>query len=401
MSKSASYSNLFSILNENKVSVSSDLITIQSDKNFDANNLEKHLNSIGYIFDNHRTIRANKIELSLEAANWDAKCPFFETWQKVFDEVDTSSILPNFYYVIEDKTSNFDEHINAKKLQVFCKVRELLAQLSDHCEPSSGAAKGSRKLVYIVELENSISKHEFKPFILWSKLSKADYIVSSLPLVEKLLMAINVGDSQDIERKNVLRSAFSELISGCVDQNEIFSTIIRSLAELDKKYDAHHELFVKRFSVNKVLLEINEQDLKYTSKINEIVSSAQNKALTIPGALIAIGAIMKIDHIADAIAVGVGLLVTTIIIHRSLGVHEATITHINKQVNSDFKRYDTLNEKAEIRAQAVSTAKDLNLLLRKASKNSSFIKKCIWLILLSSLLFLIFSSFPASPSELI
>lgn len=401
MSKSASYLSFFSILHENKVDASSELITIQSDEGFDANNIEKYLNGIGYEFDSYRTIRGNKVELSLTAVNWNEKCPFFETWQKVFDEVDTSSILPSFYYVLEDKTSNFDEHINAKKLQVFCKVRELLAQLSDHCEPSSGSAKGSRKLIYIVELENSISKHEFQPSIAWSELSKANNIENSLPLAKKLLKAINVGDSQDIERKNVLRSAFSELISGCVDQNEIFSTIIRSLAELDRKYDAHHELFVKRFSVNKVLLEINEQDLKYTSKINEIVSSAQNKALTIPGALIAIGAIMKIDHPADAIAVGVGLVVTTIIVHRSLGVHEATVEHISNQVNSDFKRYDTLNEKAEIRAQAVSTAKDLNILLKKASKNSRFIKKCIWLILTSSLLFLIFTSFSASPSELL
>jgi len=270
----------------------------------------------------------------------------------------------------------------------------LLAQLSDHCDPPAGPAKGSRKLVYVIETENSFSKHEFRPTVSSEVLSNLENTDSALIAVDKLLKVINVGDSQDTERKNVLRSAFSELIRGCSDQSDIFQTVLRSANELHSKYEAHHELFVKRFSVNKVLQEINDQDLKYTSKINEIVSSAQNKALTIPGALIAIGAIMKIDHIADGIAVAVGMMVTTIIVHRSLDVHQATIDHINKQVESDFRRYDTLNEKAEVRKQANNTRSELKGLLAKATTNSTFIRKCIWWLFIASIAFIAFSSFP-------
>ena len=145
----------------------------------------------------------------------------------------------------------------------------------------------------------------------------------------------------------------------------------------------------------------NDQDLKYTSKINEIVSSAQNKALTIPGALIAIGAIMKIDHIADGMAVAVGMMVTTIIVDRSLGVHKATIAHLDKQVEADFRRYNTLSEKAEVRMQANNTRSELKGLLAKATTNSTFINKCIWWLFVASIVFIAFSSFPVDAELLV
>jgi hypothetical protein len=197
-----------------------------------------------------------------------------------------------------------------------------------------------------------------------------------------------LGDSQDTERRSVMRSAFHEIISVCHDEKEIFKRFLSSITHFKKRYDEHYELFVKRFSINKVLHEINDQDLSYTSKINEILSSAQNKALAIPGALIVIGAVMKIDQLVDGIAVGIGILITTIIVHRSLEVHKATFNHIEKQVKSEFKRYDVLNEDVEIRRQANQTSEDLNELLLKAKANSNFMRGAIWFICAFSLGFI-------------
>jgi hypothetical protein len=120
--------------------------------------------------------------------------------------------------------------------------------------------------------------------------------------------------------------------------------------------------------------------------------------LAIPGALIAIGAIMKIDHLIDGFAVAVGILITTIIVNKSLNVHQATFTHIKKQVDSEFKRYDTLNEDADIRKQAKATNKALSKLLQDATDNALFIKQCIWGILLAAFIFIGFSASNIKPT---
>jgi hypothetical protein len=101
----------------------------------------------------------------------------------------------------------------------------------------------------------------------------------------------------------------------------------------------------------------------------------------------------------DGLAVAIGILVTTIIVHRSLGVHQATIDHLDKQIDSDFKRYDTLNEKAEVRSQASLTKVEIKGLLAKATANSVFIRKCIWWVLVASIVFIGVSSFDVSPAQ--
>ena len=401
MSKAANFVEFTSLLGSDSANFTEDQVRITLNTGFDSEHIQSVLEGGGYIFDQARTLRGNTITISMSAANWKGECPIFSDWASLFTKVIASSVVPLYFYIVESKSSSLDENINSRKLKLVCNTKLLLAQLSDHCDPPAGPAKGSRKLVYVIETENSFSKHEFRPTVSSEVLNNLENTDSALIAVDKLLKVINVGDSQDTERKNVLRSAFSELIRGCSDQSDIFQTVLRSANELHSKYEAHHELFVKRFSVNKVLQEINDQDLKYTSKINEIVSSAQNKALTIPGALIAIGAIMKIDHIADGIAVAVGMMVTTIIVHRSLDVHQATIDHINKQVESDFRRYDTLNEKAEVRKQANNTRSELKVLLAKATTNSIFIKKCIWRLFIASIVFIAFSSFPVEAELLV
>ncbi|MGF1810042.1 hypothetical protein [Vibrio alginolyticus] len=266
----------------------------------------------------------------------------------------------------------------------------MLASLADQCEPpQDGCAKGSRKLFYIIETDDSVVKYDFKPTLKWKELKEIPTDNEQLSLVEKLGHLITLGDSQDAERRSVMRSAFHEIISSCHSNSEIFKRILSSIEHFHKRYEEHHDIFVRRFSINKILHEINEKDLTYTSKINEILSSAQNKALTIPGALIVIGSVMKIDLVVDGIAVAFGMLITTIIVHRSLDVHSSTFKHIEKQVQAEFKQYDVLNEKVEIRQRAQQTIQELSELLGKAKKNTSFMKKSIWFICLLALAFII------------
>ncbi len=334
-----------------------------------------------YSFDEVRTIRQNSVNISLSAVNWSDSCPIYMCWDDLFSIVENKSKLPPYFFILEGKQSSFEDTQNKRALELFCSFRQLLTSLADQCEPPhSGPAKGSRKLFYIIETDDGVAKYDFKPTLKWNELKDVHTENGQLSLVEKLLKLINLGDSQDTERRSVMRSAFHEIISSCHSNCDIFRKVICSIENFHKRYEEHHDLFVRRFSINKTLHSINEKDLTYTSKINEILSSAQNKALTIPGALIVIGAVMKVDQVVDGIAVAIGMLITTIIVHRSLEVHNSTFVHIEKQISAEFKRYDVLNEKVEIRQKAKLTIADLSDLLSKAKKNSNFMKKSIWFI---------------------
>ena len=385
------FQTFFNLLDTHEFSLQEQELVIALEQGYEKGKYQKILEDLGYEFD-VRTIRHGNLHISLLAPCWNRECPLFVTWNALFTRVSDTSKLLDFFYVLEEKSSSFDKHELHLSLKLFIQTRRLLASLSDHCEPRDGIGKGSKKLFFIIETDDSVAKYEFSPLVDWPTLEKIPDVSNQLGLVDKLINLIAMGDSQDVERRSVMRSAFNEVISVCHNNNEIFHKIINSITHFHRRYEEHYELFVKRFSVNKVLHEINEQDLTYTSKINEIISSAQNKALAIPVALIAIGAVMKIDHFVDGIAVAVGMLITTIIVHRSLNVHIATFTHIKRQVNSEFKRYDILNEDVEIRRQATSTNTDLSYLLDKANANSCFMKRSIWFIFIASLAFIIFVS---------
>jgi hypothetical protein len=352
--------------------------------------IEGILNNIGYTFDDVRTIRQGKVSISLNAVDWKETCPIFNLWDDIFSIVNNSSKLPQYFYVLETNESSFDDTQNKKALELFCSTRQLLATLADQCEPpEDGCAKGSRSLFFIIETDNGIAKYNFRPIIDWNELNSIPIENGQFALVEQLHKLITLGDSQDSERRSVMRSAFHEIISTCNSNAEILKKTLCSIESFHKRYEEHYDIFVRRFSINKVLHEINEKDLTYTSKINEILSNAQNKALTIPGALIVIAAVMKIDQVIDGVAVAIGMLITTIIVHRSLDVFQSTFKHIEKQVTAEFKRYDILNEKVEIRKKAQQTILDLSDLINKAKNNTTFMKKSIWSICAVAVFFIL------------
>jgi hypothetical protein len=387
----SNFEEFVKLVDSGSLAIVDDEIIISFPEKPEAELVEATLGSIGYDFDDVKTYRKGKLTLSLSAEYWNSDSVLWQSWEELYKFAVRSSSVPENYYIIEARQSSQSASVQAKQIELFCRMRQLLATLSDHCVPDEGIAKGSQKMLFIIETDNNVCKHEFKPTVEWTFVSSILNSDESIDAVNRLIDFLSVGDSQDSERRSVMRSAFNDLISICRSADTIFSTILKSAKEFLNKYEEHHDLFVKRFSVNKVLHEINEQDLKYTSKINEIISGAQNKALALPGALIAIGAIMKIDHLADGLAVAFGVLITSIIVHRALNVHLATFEHIKKQVKSEFKRYDNLNENAEIRKQANNTNKELTQLLKKAEDDAKTIQKVIWLVFFAVIVFIWFS----------
>ena len=329
------------LLQKNSPSITDGELKITLPSNINEKEVKQILLDVGYSFDEVKTIRSSYVNISLRAGSWAGKGLIYNNWKDLFAIVNSTSKLPSYFYIVEGNAASVNDTDENEVLKLFCELRKLLAKLADQCDPhQEGCAKGSKRLFYIIETDNSVAKYEFEPTLTWDELKRVPTKNGQLSLVKKLDSRITSGDSQDSERKSAMRSAFHEIISTCSSHLDIFKKTLNSIESFNKRYEEHHDLFVRRFSINKVLHEISEKDLTYTSKINEILSSAQNKALTIPGALIVIGAVMKIDHLVDGLAVAIGMLITTIIVHRSLEVYNSTFVHIEKQVKTEFERYD-------------------------------------------------------------
>ena len=373
-----------------------DRIVYELPCDIDNSKLESLLKEAGYKIDSVKTIRNSKLEIKLLSTFWESGCsPIFVSWEQLFKQVLQSSVFPSPYHVSSEVSLDISkEVVNKQRITLFCKVRILLAQLADHCEPSQGIAKGRDKLLFLIETENTVNKYEFSPALKWQDLSSIHDPEKDIENIDSLIKSINVGDSQDSERKLVMRSAFNEIAKSCMDQKSIFTSLMDSVSLLKIKYDEHHELFIKRFSVNKILQEISRQDLEYTSKINEIISNGQTKALTVPGALIAIGAIMKIDSPIDGVAVLLGMFFTALIVAKSIRVHKDTFAHIEEQIPQEFDRYNDLNEKAEIRQQAIKVKENLLSLVEKASQSLIFISRILWWTFSASFIYILLTLMP-------
>lgn len=376
MKAKESFGRLIDIIQASNIKFEDGYYRISNTEELDTPAVEQLLKDIGYSVPAGRTFRDNEIRINATVTAWgETKCPIYSSWESLFNEVTTCYAVPEYFYVVDESQTDKTAQRNREMLEIFCDFRRLLSDIADHCEPKSGPGKGSQNVLFLIEVESNVKRYEFSPVITWAQLETIDSIGNARLALDKIKQSIALDDSQDIERRSSLRSAFNEMAGACTVDRDIFPTILFDLPKLYKKYKEHHEIFVHKFSVNKILQEISQQDLAYTSKINEITASAQGKALTIPAALVAIGALMKIDAMIDGITVIIGMLITSFIVVRSLGVHRATFKHLMGQVGKEFKRYKTLSEDAEIRAQSQDTETQLTGLICGAAKN---VRYAIW-----------------------
>ncbi|MBB6522288.1 SH3 domain-containing protein [Pseudoteredinibacter isoporae] len=390
MSNDARLNRFFELVTPSKAQPNAPMFQFDVSDGYSPKELEDLLRETGYQSSLTGMLNDKTLTLDSSVRHWrDGNCPFYRNWGELYDTVKQSSSFPNDYCVIDDGRVDGKGSKSARKIEVFLTFRKLLTELADHCDPPKGVSKGRDKLLFFIEKNEVVKKYQFSPVISWEDLSKLQESESVYKAIEELDRAIHLGDCQDIERKSVMRSAFGELVLGCQEESSIFNFALFSVATFKSKYNEHNELFAKRFSVNKILQEISHQDLLYTSKINEIVSSGQTKALTIPAAFVAVSALMKIDSILDGVAIILGLALSIAIVLKSLSVHRKTFIHIGEQIQSEFKRYDNLSEEAEVRRASQKVKEALMKLVEGAKKSLDFIKYVVFCTMLAAAVYVV------------
>lgn len=343
-------------------------------------------------------IRDNVLTLKSDAISWeDSQKKYFVSYDELLRDFLNKGKVPlrSLVYDAQDKKVHLltDESPLNKKLIIVDLFIKLLAKLSDQSAPESGARAGYTRNVFFIKSDATANKYEVNTKLTWAQLSSAlpkklKHLENLISIIQQLDSCIKLGDIQDAERKNCMRSALDSLMSKAPNYSSMFAHLIAQIEDLKVLYTDHHDMFLNEFSVNKVIQEITAKDLEYVTKINEFTSSAQTKALAIPGAMVAIAAVLKVNSGLSAFGVFFGLVLTTIIIDRCLSIYKKCFNHIDVHIENMFSQYDNLSTESKVRQKAIDTQNNLIKLNRNAIFGLEFIRMVIWATVLFSAAYL-------------
>lgn len=347
------------------------------------------INHAGY----NDTVRrlGTECQVKTGAIYWNSGKILFTSAESLFEECETQNKVPTGLLYFDDVKNRFVEFTSDldfyKKLQIFVKLRELLIEIADYCIHNE-------EVVFLIKNDDGGVKHkvslslDYESFISAFEDKDID-LTESVKLLDKLKQKVNLDDAQDKERRNCMRSAFDVIIQALKNEDEIFPYTLVNIVKFEATYTAHHNMFLSEFTINKVIQEINTKDLEYTGKINDITSSVQTKALAIPGAMVAIAAVMKVESVSSAVGVIIALFLTCLTIQRSLDIYKASFEHLSKQVSNVFSRYQVLSHKCQVRAEAKTTEDALEKLIEKGESGLGFVRNIIWGVWLASFILIV------------
>jgi len=303
-----------------------------------------------------------------------------------WNQINTSENLPSSYFIVQESVASFDSEPSKIiwSYKSFFIWKKLLSLIADYYQ--------SNKAIVFITSENSVKKLDIPLTVNNSDLLRLEQPQKCHEGISKLLSLIEIVDPHAKERIAVLRTTLSE-ISSIADENEnlLFELIKRS-PQLIRKYDDLYDIYTRRFSVNKLLNELDEKSLEFTSKINEYISSSQNKALTIPGALIAIGALVKSGGFFESAIIFFGLWLIMSVTKTANDIYRESFDSLDKRLDNAFKKYLKFDEGMEVRESAIEIETELRAQIVNAKLRLNKIDKWALYMLIGGAVFLIIST---------
>lgn len=308
-------------------------------------------------------IENNEVWLNRQASSWNDPL-IYENIESFWSRVYNQSSLPNNYIIGSPLIFPTSKNESIQKILIFFMWKDILSVISDHHTNDCS--------VLFFTNENKSFTVELKHFLQFSDIERLSNSPVKYEIIKELLDTIKIKDLHKSERKLVIRSAINEVFK----TNTLFNffDLLNSTEQIRKKYDELYEVYTKRFSVNKILNELDEKNLEFTSKINEFISSNQTKALTIPGALIAAGGLVKANEPTEAILIVAGLWMIKKVNYISIEIFNETFDNLRSRVESAFDKYLKFEENKEIKDNADSIKSNIIGLIDKAKNRMRTIK---------------------------
>ncbi|EFN6982327.1 hypothetical protein ELD86_24470, partial [Escherichia coli] len=127
-------------------------------------------------------------------------------------------------------------------------------------------------------------------------------------------------DLHSYERKLVLRSSLIELYNDSTEKNTFLSSVLNSPHKLWDLFSINYEIYINKYSINKVIHEVETQKLDFLSKLNSLIQEHQTKSLSIPAVLVST-AIIKGWSPSGLLLIFVAMLLTCSVV--VLGIRNA------------------------------------------------------------------------------
>ncbi|MCI3944416.1 hypothetical protein K0038_01430 [Pseudomonas syringae] len=273
----------------------------------------------------------------LESSAWDnGYVPFFASAAAMWHVVRTRSERPEHVYILgmdDDQQASV-----SRLLDLYFLLRETLKTL---CH-SEGDDRQAHKYIFFSSKESLLTKLEISYLMSCDELLAID--VSEKDLKDTRTMHSAVMADEDVhceERRHVMREALTDFLKEEKDCN--IRLIMASVSKFYKKYNERYKVYVSKFSVNKILTEIESDCVNFLGKVQDAIMTQQTKAFAVPGGIVAAGAILKpATTVWDYLVILVGLLISTWMI---VSLNKNVIGHINlltEEFERSTRKYDDI-----------------------------------------------------------
>jgi hypothetical protein len=284
----------------------------------------------------------------LESSAWqDRYVPFFVSIESLWHTLRTKNIEPEHYYVIG--IDNQQTELLRRRIKFYFALRATLKGLchqeGDDIQPM--------KYIFFSSKESYLTKLEIPYAMSVGEFQSIEIDEQALTKAETLRASVQQEDDVHCdERKHVMRETIFEFFKD--DNNKNFSYLMSDLKKFYEAYTQRYKVYVSKFSVNKILSEIENERVGFLCKIQDAIISQQTKAFAIPGSLIAIGAFLKTtSSLWEMLVIFVGFGISTWMI---TSLNKNVINHIDLlllEFKKSVSKYDDIvvgieNVKAEI-----------------------------------------------------
>ncbi|CAO3308241.1 hypothetical protein LG197_22605 [Pseudomonas asiatica] len=272
-----------------------------------------------------------------ESSAWDnGYVPFFANAEAMWHAIRTRSKRPDHVHTIG---MSADQQASASRLlDLYFLLRETFKTL---CH-SEGDERQAHKYIFFSSKESLLTKLEISYLMTCDELLAIK--VSEKDLKEAQTMHAAVMADEDVhceERRHVMRETLTDFLKDEKDWN--IRLIMASVSKFYKKYNERYKVYVSKFSVNKILTEIESDCVNFLGKVQEAIMAQQTKAFAVPGGIVAAGAILKpATTVWDYGVILVGLVISTWMI---VSLNNNVVSHINlltEEFERSTKKYDNI-----------------------------------------------------------
>lgn len=268
----------------------------------------------------------NELAFSVSSGSLSSTSTIFPRLDDFWRKVTSGNKIPEDFLIINEKIASTKQSDVIEKIKLYLKWRTVISSLSVHDIP--------KKAIWYLPDENGGKEIVITIPESLSRVKEYEVDEKSLESAVKLENVLLLDDAQSSERVSILKKAISDFIG--VDSS--FENIIFAGERVLNRYNDLLDLYTKRFSVDKILNEIESKNLEYTTKINDYISTSQSKAFTIPGALIAVGALVKVGGFLEGVLILIGLYMIFFIAKTANDAQRESYENLERGLTESFER---------------------------------------------------------------